>query len=115
MVYGLWFTRERSKVRSLVRPPLICIQLHKTGPNDQADIRHPILAAQPVGFKEYLPDRVPDPAVVLAPIPTTTATLLQIEIGANSLEDLSLRRCHSSGLRLVWLRRRVAACAWLCG
>jgi hypothetical protein len=21
MVYGLWFTRERSKVRSLVRPP----------------------------------------------------------------------------------------------
>ncbi|KJC40108.1 hypothetical protein UB31_27745 [Bradyrhizobium sp. LTSP849] len=27
VVYGLWFTRERSKVRSLVRPPFIFLNL----------------------------------------------------------------------------------------
>jgi hypothetical protein len=28
-VYGLWFTRERSKVRSLVRPPFLLLKHEK--------------------------------------------------------------------------------------
>src|SRR5882724_1720790 len=39
---------------------------------------------------------MPDTAVVLASVPALAEAFLQVEIGADGLEDAALRRCHSS-------------------
>jgi hypothetical protein len=81
----------------------------KTASNDQADIRHTILVAAAIRLEEDLAVWMSYATVVLAPVPATTKAFLDVEVGTNSLEDLALRRCHSSRLHLGYRQRRAAA------